>query len=155
MCGVSNTIGRAAFGVIADWQCVDTLTVHNWASLIAGINIVLLPLFPSAVGIALNLASFGFFIAAPTALATIILCEVLGIDQLTNAFGLLILSRGSATLVGLPLSMWVYELFGNSYEASFIAAGVLLIVCALMHFLLQLPQLRRRFKSPKKARLRS
>ena len=46
----------------------------------------------------------GCFAAGYISLTSIILVELLGLDQLTNAFGLLILFRGSSSMVGPPLS---------------------------------------------------
>lgn len=41
-----------------------------------------------------------FFLAGYMSLTSIILVDLLGLDQLTNAFGLLILFRGAAAVVG-------------------------------------------------------
>jgi MCP family monocarboxylic acid transporter-like MFS transporter 14 len=47
---------------------------------------------------------FGLFISAFVSLTSVILVELLGLDNLTNAFGLVILFQGSATIIGAPLA---------------------------------------------------
>lgn len=47
---------------------------------------------------------FVFFLAAFICLTSIILVDHLGLNRLTNAFGLLILVRGIACLIGSPLA---------------------------------------------------
>lgn len=45
-------------------------------------------------------AVFGFTIGAYVGLTSVILVDLLGLDKLTNAFGLLLLFQGIATFIG-------------------------------------------------------
>jgi len=47
---------------------------------------------------------FGLFVSGYVSLTSIILVDLLGLDNLTNAFGLLILFRGAASIIGAPLA---------------------------------------------------
>lgn len=47
---------------------------------------------------------FGFTIGAYVGLTSVILVDLLGLDKLTNAFGILLLFQGIASLVGPPLA---------------------------------------------------
>ena len=47
-------------------------------------------------------ALYGFFISANYALTTIILVQLLGMDRLTNAYGIVMLAGGVANLIGPP-----------------------------------------------------
>jgi MFS-type transporter involved in bile tolerance (Atg22 family) len=67
-------------------------------------------------------------------LTSIILVDLLGLDKLTNAFGLLIMFRGAAAIFGAPLIGSIYDIT-NSYSASFIAAGGLFALAAVFSFL--------------------
>lgn len=42
--------------------------------------------------------------AAWVSLTSIVLCNLLGLERLTNAFGLLCLSRGFSALIGSPVA---------------------------------------------------
>lgn len=47
---------------------------------------------------------FGFTIGAYVGLTSVILVDLLGLEKLTNAFGLLLLFQGIASLVGPPIA---------------------------------------------------
>lgn len=103
------------------------------------------------------LFSFYFFTAAYVSLTSIILVELLGLDKLTNSFGLLILFRGGASLVGTPFagkSSWLHVLIAlcntlnseplfsgamydltKGYTLPFCVAGGLIVFSALLSFL--------------------
>lgn len=63
-----------------------------------------------------------FVAAGYISLTSIILVDLLGLDKLTNAFGLLILFRGGAAIVGTPLAGALYDLT-HSYDVPFYVAG--------------------------------
>lgn len=44
------------------------------------------------------------FSAAYVCLTSIVLTDLLGLERLTNSFGLLVVSRGIASLLGTPLA---------------------------------------------------
>ena len=51
-------------------------------------------------------ASYGFFISGNYALTTIILVKLLGMDKLTNAYGIVMLAEGIGNLLGPPGAGW-------------------------------------------------
>lgn len=67
-------------------------------------------------------------------LTSIILVDLLGLDKLTNAFGLLILFRGAAAIVGSPLAGAVYDAT-ESYEIPFFMAAAFFGISAATSFL--------------------
>lgn len=69
----------------------------------------------------------------------------MGLDKLTNAFGLLILFRGAATIVGSPLAGAVYDATG-SYDIPFFMAGGFFALSAIFSFIA--PCMKRFVKTP-------
>lgn len=59
---------------------------------------------------------------------------MLGLDKLTNAFGLLILFRGAAAIVGSPLAGAVYDAT-LSYTVPFLMAGCFFFISAVTSFM--------------------
>lgn len=57
-------------------------------------------------------------------MTSIILVDLLGLDKLTNAFGLLILFRGAAAIVGSPLAGAIYDATQTYSIPFFVAAGL-------------------------------
>jgi len=94
---------------------------------------LVIPFCPNYVTMILVSLFFGLFISAYISLTSIILVDLLGLDKLTNAFGLLILFRGAASIVGAPLAGSLYDSTG-SYDTSFFIAGALILIAALISF---------------------
>lgn len=59
--------------------------------------------------------------------------ELLGLEKLTNAFGILLLFQGIAAAVGAPIAGMIKEATGT-YDASFYFSGSLILVSGLMLF---------------------
>ena len=76
------------------------------------------------------------------------LVDLLGIAQLTNAFGLLCLLRGVAAIAGPPLAGSIFDMT-QSYDVPFWLAGVFLFVSAAISFMV--PFVRRYLKRRDKA----
>lgn len=58
----------------------------------------------------------------------------MGLDKLTNAFGLLTFYRGAAALIGTPLAGTLYDMT-QSYELPFFVAASLWALAAVTSFL--------------------
>lgn len=55
-------------------------------------------------GLAVYSTVFGFTIGAYVGLTSVVLVDLLGLERLTNAFGLLLLFQGIASLIGPPFA---------------------------------------------------
>lgn len=77
-----------------------------------------------------NLYLFSFT-AGYISLTSIILVEFLGLEKLTNAFGLTILFRGAASLVGSPIAGTLYDMT-KSYNIPFFVGGALFALSGLI-----------------------
>ena len=85
---------------------------------------------------------FGLFVAAYVSLTSIILVDLLGLDNLTSAFGLLVLFRGVSSMIGPPVAGAVYDA-SKSYDASFYMAGAFLMLAAAVSGLADVANRRR------------
>lgn len=83
--------------------------------------------------LAIYAAVFGFTIGAYVGLTSVILVDLLGLEKLTNAFGLLLLFQGIATFVGPPIVGFLYDKSG-SYTPGFAFAGAMIGVSGFMLF---------------------
>ncbi|CCD64115.1 Major facilitator superfamily (MFS) profile domain-containing protein [Caenorhabditis elegans] len=142
--GVSNTVGRIIFGVVADHKLPlpggignDTarnrLWMYNISLTICGLLTVFCYQFNGFIPLATYSALFGFSIASYICLTSVILVDLLGLDKLTNAFGLLLLWQGVGTVFGPPVSGYLADMTGN-YTLSFVFCGVNLLASGLMLF---------------------
>lgn len=116
--GITSTVGQVVVGFIGDRPGVNALLFYNALTSIAGIGTMLVPIITGYAGLAIYSGSYGFFISGNYALTTIILVELLGMEKLTNAYGLVMLAEGLANLVGPPLAGNVCTRFGDSLDDS-------------------------------------
>ncbi|XP_064615167.1 uncharacterized protein LOC135479278 [Liolophura sinensis] len=139
--GIANTFGRIVFGWLSDRQSVNRLHLYNCALTICGLWTALSPLCTTYPWLIAYAASFGLFIGVYVSLTSVVLVDLLGLEKLTNSFGLLLLFQGVATLIGPPIAGWIYDGTG-SYDISFIAEGTMIALSGVM--LWWIPCLQRR-----------
>lgn len=101
--GAANTVGRIILGYISDKPWVNRLHVYNMCLTVCGIATCLSALCVEFWGLATYATVFGFTIGAYVGLTSVILVDLLGLENLTNAFGLLLLFQGIASFVGPPI----------------------------------------------------
>lgn len=129
--GITNTIGRVVCGMVSSLPGVDALFINNMALTIGGIATILSGVSLS-FGYQMCYASvFGLAMACFASLRSILIVELMGLDKLTNAFGLLLLFQGIAAAIGSPLAGSFMDATG-SYDASFYLSGSLILVSAIL-----------------------
>lgn len=132
--GITNTFGRIACGYFADFPQVDALFVNNICLVVSTIAVTLTPFCHTYTQYLIMAIFFGLAISGYISLTSIILVDLLGLDKLTNAFGLLILFRGAAAIVGSPIAGALHDAT-NSYDATFYMAGGLFAISAVTSFI--------------------
>lgn len=132
--GITNTIGRVVCGYVADFPQVNSLFLNNICLLICTVSVFLTPLCVGYGAYVAMSVFFGIAISGYISLTSIILVDLLGLDKLTNAFGLLILFRGFAAIIGSPLAGAVYDAT-QSYDLPFYMAGGLFAISTITSFL--------------------
>ncbi|KAG5311180.1 MOT12 protein, partial [Acromyrmex insinuator] len=132
--GITNTIGRVACGYVADFPQVDSLLLNNICLIISTIAVAATPFCHSYAAYIIMSIFFGIAISGYISLTSIILVDLLGLDKLTNAFGLLILFRGAAAIIGSPLAGAVYDAT-QSYSIPFFMAGFFFLMSTITSFM--------------------
>ncbi|KDR16896.1 hypothetical protein L798_08639, partial [Zootermopsis nevadensis] len=102
--GITNTIGRVACGLVSSLPGVDALLINNVALTVGGVATIL-----SGVSLSFGYqifysSVFGLAMACFASLRSILIVDLMGLDKLTNAFGLLLLFQGVAAAIGSPLA---------------------------------------------------
>lgn len=129
--GAANTVGRIILGYISDKPWINRLHVYNICLTVCGIATAASVYANEFFGLMAYSCVFGFTIGAYVGLTSVILVDLLGLDNLTNAFGLLLLFQGIASFVGPPLGGWLYDISGQ-YEPAFILAGTAIAISGLI-----------------------
>ncbi|ESO11891.1 hypothetical protein HELRODRAFT_185246 [Helobdella robusta] len=141
--GIANIVGRLLSGTLANIPRLNTLLMHNVAVTLAGVMCLLNTFFTSFATICIFAVVFGFCVATWISVTPPILCNLLGLEKLTNAFGVLVMIRGIATLIGTPMAGFVYDV-SQDFDVTFHIGGVLLAAGGLVFFFLHLPCLQKK-----------
>ncbi|KAF2895374.1 hypothetical protein ILUMI_10798 [Ignelater luminosus] len=129
--GIANTIGRIVSGIFSSFPHIKALLVSYVSLIICGCATIASSL-SHEIWWQFSFASiYGLSIACVAALRPIILVDMLGLDKLTNGFGLSLLFQGVACLAGIPLSGILKDLM-HSYDTPFYFAGVVILLSAIM-----------------------
>jgi len=132
--GISNTLGRILSGWLSDFAFVDSLFVVNCSLVLSALCVFLFPFVTSYSMLLTVGAFFGLSIAAYISLTSIVLVDLLGLEKLTSAFGLLTMFRGAASIVGPPIAGAVFEAT-SSLNISFYLAGSFLLAAGVASML--------------------
>ncbi|XP_012286973.1 monocarboxylate transporter 12 [Orussus abietinus] len=131
--GIANTIGRVALGYVSDKPWINRLLVYNICLTVCGLSTAFSVFCRSFTAFAFYSTVYGFTAGAYVGLTSVILVDLLGLDHLTNAFGLLLLFQGVASLLGPPIAGWLYDVL-HSYDPGFYVAGSMIAISGLMLF---------------------
>ncbi|ESP02002.1 hypothetical protein LOTGIDRAFT_212648 [Lottia gigantea] len=140
--GITNTVGRILAGCLADFMKGRSLLINNISMLLCGISTLLCPFCDTYITLCIYTAVFGLCVGVYISLSSIILCDLLGLEHLTSAFGLLTLARGLSSCAGPPIAGAVYEMT-QSLNPSFYLSGAMITAGAVCHFILMMPCMRR------------
>ncbi|GAB1597584.1 monocarboxylate transporter 12-like [Argonauta hians] len=133
--GVSNTFGRVVFGYLSDNPRINRIMLYATSLVICGIATLLFPfleIYPLQV---LYSVIFGIFTGVFISITSVVLVDLLGLENLTNSFGLTLMIQGIATLIGPPFAGWLYDETKN-YEFSFYLAGLTLAGGGLLLYII-------------------
>ncbi|KZC05305.1 Monocarboxylate transporter 5 [Dufourea novaeangliae] len=137
--GIANTVGRIVLGYISDKPWVNRLLIYNLCLTVCGLSTILSTECISFATFAIYSSVFGFTSGAYVGLTSVLLVDLLGLHRLTNAFGLLLLFQGVASLLGPPIAGWLYDAI-ESYDPGFYTAGGMITVSGLILFFIPLIQ---------------
>lgn len=73
------------------------------------------------------------FSACFASLRSIVVVDLLGLDKLTNAFGLLLLFQGIAAIIGAPLAGAFWNFTGDFNACFYLSGGVLLFSAVMCY----------------------
>lgn len=126
--GLSNVIGRIVLGFLA---CkIDPLFIAGFSCIIAGLSTCLSSLSYSIYYQYAYCFLFGFGIAWIASLRSVILVSIYGLDNLTNATGIILLFQGLGSLLSTPIAGVITKKYG--YPIAFIIAGAFITLSGII-----------------------
>eukprot|EP00090_Calanus_glacialis_P045678 TRINITY_DN8647_c0_g1_i1.p1 TRINITY_DN8647_c0_g1~~TRINITY_DN8647_c0_g1_i1.p1 ORF type:complete len:613 (-),score=108.85 TRINITY_DN8647_c0_g1_i1:381-2219(-) len=131
--GISNTASRLILGWLSDRSWINRLYLYNSCLVVCGVSMALSPFCSSYNLQAVYCAIFGITSGAYVGLTSVVLVDLLGLEKLTNAFGLLLMFQGIASVIGPPVIGALYDSIGD-YDAGFYFAGSMIFLSGAMLF---------------------
>ncbi|KAF8572484.1 hypothetical protein P879_00591, partial [Paragonimus westermani] len=111
--GVASIVGRLGFAWLSSRIAVSPIVLQTVTQILLGLTTALMPFQSDFKSQAAAFAMHGLLSGPLASLSTTILCELVDLDELTTAVGLITLSRGIASGIGPPLAGLSYELTGG------------------------------------------
>ncbi|KAK3567639.1 hypothetical protein QTP86_020417, partial [Hemibagrus guttatus] len=136
--GVTDIVGRVVSGWVSDLPCVRSLHLLTIWTALVGLFLLLLPLCSmqgNYVGLLAVSLAYGFSAGAMTPLVFSVVPEIVGMERMVGALGLLQLIESVGGLLGAPLSGWLRDITG-SYIWSFVLASGFLLAGTIITVLL-------------------
>ncbi|KAF5282014.1 hypothetical protein FQA39_LY00538 [Lamprigera yunnana] len=128
---VTNTIGRIICGIVTSFYGISAISITYAGLFVGGLTTALSGLWLNTWAQFSYAAIYGFSIACTSALRTVIIVDLLGLEKLTNAIGILLMFQGVAAVFGTTLSGVLRDITGN-YQLSFHFAGGCLLASSLV-----------------------
>ncbi|XP_060597365.1 monocarboxylate transporter 12-like [Ruditapes philippinarum] len=129
--GITNTVGRVFSGILADKLKINKIMLFSSAIIVVGVSTAICPLCTNFTWLVAFSCVFGLSYGIYIPLMSVVIVDILGKQMLTNAFGLLLMCKGFANLIGPPFAGWLYDKT-ESYNAPFIVAGINITIAGVM-----------------------
>ena len=121
--GISSIISRVFTGVAGNDNSIDNTILYIGAFGIAGISTMICPSFgTSSNGRMVYALFFGFYGSCFNVLLAPLTVEIIGLKNLSMAFGIEMVVNGVAYFIGPPIAGWLFDVT-KSYRGSFFLAG--------------------------------
>ena len=102
--GIVHTVGNIIYGYLGDKEQISKPFLYGVSIILCGLSVTLVPLFTEYPPLAVLAGFFGLFSAANEAMCSIILIQVVGLRNLNQSYGVIMMLQGIANLVGPPVA---------------------------------------------------
>ncbi|XP_005395478.1 PREDICTED: monocarboxylate transporter 14 [Chinchilla lanigera] len=131
---ILHIFGKVSLGFLADLPCISVWNVFLMANFTLVLSIFILPLMHTYAGLAVICALIGFS-SGYFSLMPVVTEDLVGIEHLANAYGIIICANGVSALLGPPFAGWIYDIT-QKYDFSFYICG-LLYMLGILSLLIQ------------------
>lgn len=129
--GICSMMGRLINGWLSDHPKVSVLLLNNVGLTTSGLLIILCPFFISYELLVFYSVILGLALSCTAVTRPILLGELLGLENVNNAYGFMLVFYGVATLFGTPMAGLLYDTLGD-YHGAFYLAGSFVLLSAFM-----------------------
>ncbi|KAM7537692.1 hypothetical protein Aperf_G00000061570 [Anoplocephala perfoliata] len=131
----ASVVSRLSGSRIAGRSNVSTTILTAIALLICGPSACVMPYWGSLVGQILIMIVFGLTISPFFSLVSIIICDILDLEALTNADGIVTMIRGIASTTGSAVAGLIVS-SRQTYSAALLIAGATIIIGGILYIII-------------------
>ncbi|GAA6069588.1 monocarboxylate transporter 9b isoform X1 [Tachysurus ichikawai] len=118
---IAGGIGKLLLGVVMDIRWMNSFFLYGVTLVGSGMGLLLIPFIKSYIGLQVISAVLGFF-SGNWSITPYMTTKVVGIERLTEAYGILMFFGGFGIMLGPPIVGWFYDWL-QSYDLAFYFSG--------------------------------
>ncbi|CAG5125778.1 unnamed protein product [Candidula unifasciata] len=133
ICGIFDTLGRIVSGLILDRPLLRPhrlLLYNSFVFAIATVSFIL-PFLKSFATLSVMCSFYGALTGAYISQKSVVLVDILGIENMSSSFGLLICFQAMGMCAGPPLSGALRDAFGG-FDEAFYLGGCFMVLAGLL-----------------------
>ncbi|XP_013907488.1 PREDICTED: monocarboxylate transporter 9 [Thamnophis sirtalis] len=135
--GIMTAVGKLALGVLADVAWINALYLYILTLILTAAALVLIPFAQSYSALATLSGVLGF-LAGNWSIFPYVTTQMVGIEKLTHAYGILMFFAGLGNSLGPPVVGWFYD-WTASYDMAFYFSGLCVLFGGLLLLVAVLP----------------
>ncbi|XP_070501956.1 monocarboxylate transporter 14-like [Chironomus tepperi] len=134
--GIFNTFGMVALGWIGDQPWCNVTKTYAFCLFLCGLSMFAIPLATWSYTFLMTLcAIFGVTFGSSFSFTPMITSRLVDMDDFTLAYGLILLVQGIGSLVGPPLSGWIFDVT-NRWDYSFYLGGIFVTLSGVLAYVI-------------------
>nr|CDS34258.1 monocarboxylate transporter [Hymenolepis microstoma] len=133
--GAASVLSRLASSWVAGLPNVSSTLLSAVTMLLAAVVVCAMPYWGSLVGQMVLMIVYGIVISPFFSLTSIILCDILDLEALTNAYGIVVMVRGIASTVGSPAAGMIV-VATSTYSVALLVSGATIVIGALLYLVI-------------------
>ncbi|EUB61996.1 Monocarboxylate transporter 9 [Echinococcus granulosus] len=125
--GGASVVSRLLSSWAAGRPKVSSTLLSAVTLVLAGVTVCVMPYWGSLIGQIILMVIYGLTVSPFFSLTSIIICDILDLEALTNAYGIVTMVRGIASTVGSPVAGMIVAATSVFWVALLIAGGAVIV----------------------------
>ncbi|XP_036392551.1 monocarboxylate transporter 9b [Megalops cyprinoides] len=134
---ITTGLGKLVLGIMADMRWINSLYLYTFTLVGTGVALLVIPVSKTYVGLQILSAVVGFF-SGNWSITPYVTTKIVGIESLTQAYGILMFFGGFGIMLGPPVVGWFYD-WTQSYDLAFYFSGSCVLLGGISLLLSALP----------------
>ncbi|CAC5418741.1 unnamed protein product [Mytilus coruscus] len=130
--GIGDLFGRIVVGIVGDLRIIERYKILGATCIFCGINILIFNFATVFWWCAIHTTLYGFFGGAYVALNSIVLIDMVGLEIMPKAIGVVLLIQGLGAAIGQPVEGAIKGASGSFSLLNYINSSLMIIGGCLM-----------------------